>query len=127
MRLNLLQIALPFVAFVLMGASCSSSTKPTSEAAAPAPATDAIVFDFEKDGEDKVADGFTAALTGRGGPVTVRVPTPSSSSPSVITPLAVRVKVAAAPLLTVTVPVDPVPLRCPRTGPRRSPWSPGRR
>lgn len=66
-------LATPIMAMALMGASCSRSTEPTSNAAAPTPAKQATVFDFEKDENDKLPVGFTEALTGGGGPVKWRV------------------------------------------------------
>lgn len=72
MRLSWL--SLPFTAAImLMGASCSRSAEPTSNAAAPPPAEQAVVFDFEKDETGGTPSGFTAALTGGGGPVEWRV------------------------------------------------------
>lgn len=68
-------LASPIAVFVLMGASCSRSTEPTSNAAAPKPAKQAAVFDFEEDEVDKLPAGFTEALTGGGGPIKWRVQT----------------------------------------------------
>ena len=62
MRIDHLVFVMPIAAVLLMGASCSRSTEPTSTAAAPPSAKDAIVFDFEKDDSGKTASGFTAWL-----------------------------------------------------------------
>jgi len=70
---SLTVLATPIMAMALMGASCSQSTEPTSSAAAPKPAEQAAVFDFEKDEVGKLPAGFTEALTGGGGPVKWRV------------------------------------------------------
>lgn len=73
-RLSPLSIA-TIVSIMFMSASCSRSAEPASNAAAPPPAEQAVVFDFEKDetGTGKTPAGFTAALTGGGGPVEWRV------------------------------------------------------
>lgn len=60
-------------ALMFMSASCSRPAEPASNAAAPPPAEDAVVFDFEKDKTGKTPAGFTAALTGGGGPVEWRI------------------------------------------------------
>ncbi len=62
--------SIPLMApIMLMAVSCMGSTEPTSNAAAPPPPKQALVFDFERDEADKTPAGFTAALTGGGGPV----------------------------------------------------------
>lgn len=64
-----LMLAMPVAAILLMAVSCSRSTDPTSTAGAPQAANDASVFDFEHDDVGTAPRGFTAALTGGGGPV----------------------------------------------------------
>lgn len=66
-------MATAIAAITLIGASCSHSEEPTSNAAAPPPAKHAVSFDFEKDQAGKTPAGFTEALTGGGGPVQWRV------------------------------------------------------
>lgn len=72
MRLSSLS-PLSTAAIMYMSASCSRSAEPASNAAAPPPAEQAIVFDFEKDEAGKTPVGFSAALTGGGGRVEWRV------------------------------------------------------
>jgi len=52
----------------LLGVSCSQSTEATSDAAAPPLLEDATVFDFSEAQVGVIPAGFTAALTGAGGP-----------------------------------------------------------
>jgi hypothetical protein len=54
---------------VIVGQSCSRPTDPITNVAAPPAAKGARVFDFNKDDIDKTPSGFTAALTGEGGPI----------------------------------------------------------
>lgn len=60
-------------ALMFMSTSCSRPAEPASNTAAPPPAEDAVVFDFEKDETGKAPAGFTATLTGGGGPVEWRI------------------------------------------------------
>jgi hypothetical protein len=61
------------IAATLLGASCSRPTAATSDAAAPPVPEDSIVFDFSQSESGATPNGFTAALTGGGGPVAWRV------------------------------------------------------
>lgn len=58
---------------VLTTVSCSRPMEITSSEAAPAPAGQAMVFDFEEGEIDSLPAGFTEALTGGGGPVQWRL------------------------------------------------------
>jgi hypothetical protein len=58
---------------MFMSASCSRPADPAINAAAPPLAERGVVFDFEKGEIGETPAGFTAALTGGGGPVNWRV------------------------------------------------------
>lgn len=73
MRLHSFVFIMPVAAVALIGASCTRSADPTSNSDAPPVATGATVFDFDRDDIDKTPGGFTAVLTGGGGPVNWQV------------------------------------------------------
>lgn len=54
-------------------AACARPTEPTSSAPEPPTPKTATVFDFEQQAVGKLPGGFTAALTGGGGPIDWRV------------------------------------------------------
>ena len=62
-------LALSTMLIASISISCSQSVEPTSDTEAPTTPKEATVFDFDKDEKDKLPTGFTAALTGGGGPV----------------------------------------------------------